>query len=865
MTKRLLVISLAAFMLLAGWPRFFIFPPPITSVYGDSAGPRYTGTGADDATVGTVTWSSPTNIYADTNYATAALGKSAVSHYLKATNFGFTIPDNSTINGITVTIDRREGNTQAAGGIKDNEVKLVDDTGVILSTSRADTATFWPTSDGIVSYGGVSDNWGETAGFWTSAKINDLDFGVVISVINTKVSGGGAAEDALVDYIQITVTYTPPQPDLTQIHYRWRNDDNNEASASWRKDEDTSMNRTKSVTMRLRVEISNEGFADSSSTAYRIEYATQVGGACGGGDESFAAVPVTATSEPFDIQDSTNLTDGASSTNISSGLTDENATFVAGQVKDTSNETSGITLTTTQFTEIEYALQANTNAVTGTTYCFRVTNAGSTTYFTYSAYPQWTVGEPIMDQKHFRWRNDDGGETSGTEDAGIIRPDTSDVTNNMAITGSACSGAAWCTLDDSVTQPTAGDIADHAAEGTDNELVTVNTGTIDLSGGTVPSIVVWLYATGSENVDLFANDPTNGQTTCASNASVPDPGWVSGTCTFASALSQSDLDSLTLTIRHNQVGGAGTNTYSTLYAQVNKNVTAATWKQNEDVVHSGQATASNIRLRFSVANTGEVSGSRDLNLEYAQRTDTTCGDETFVSVPVASGSPFEMVTSANFADSDPTTAQLTSTGTFTAGKIIEDPSNTSGSITIDTNYYTEVEYVFQAASSAGGNTYCFRVSNAGTALDTYTKYAEISVTAGGAVISVVLDTDGSITYGTLAALSSQDTTSSGLNDTQTARNDGTVTETFNIKTSNATGGTQWTLGSSAGSDIFVHEFSTNSGGAWTKFTTADSYQQLATGITSSSSQNFDLRITVPSTSTDFQQKNISVTIQAVQQ
>ncbi len=74
----------------------------------------------------------------------------------------------------------------------------------------------------------------------------------------------------------------------------------------------------------------------------------------------------------------------------------------------------------------------------------------------------------------------------------------------------------------------------------------------------------------------------------------------------------------------------------------------------------------------------------------------------------------------------------------------------------------------------------------------------------------------------------------------------------------------WTLGSSAGENIFVHEFSINGGGAWTKFTTADSYQTLATGIGVSSPQNFDLRITAPNPSSDAIQKSITITIQAVQ-
>ncbi|MFH1827007.1 MAG: hypothetical protein ABH812_01065 [bacterium] len=130
-------------------------------------------------------------------------------------------------------------------------------------------------------------------------------------------------------------------------------------------------------------------------------------------------------------------------------------------------------------------------------------------------------------------------------------------------------------------------------------------------------------------------------------------------------------------------------------------------------------------------------------------------------------------------------------------------------------------------------------------------------------VSVTLTSDGTVPYDIVALGGNKSTID--LSDTQTAQNNGDVTENFNIKTSNATGGTQWVVGSSAGSDIYVHEFSINNGGQWTILTTADSYQSLTTGITTTSTQNFDLRITAPSTSTDYQEKTITVTIQAVQQ
>lgn len=78
-------------------------------VMASTLGPNGTGTGADDASVGTITWSNPGNITAsDNTYATNLTGCiTSVSHYLKATNFGFSVPAGATITGITVEIERK--------------------------------------------------------------------------------------------------------------------------------------------------------------------------------------------------------------------------------------------------------------------------------------------------------------------------------------------------------------------------------------------------------------------------------------------------------------------------------------------------------------------------------------------------------------------------------------------------------------------------------------------------------------------------------------------------------------------------------------------------------------------------------------
>ena len=67
------------------------------------------GTMTDDAAVGSKTWSTPDNAKLNNGTYTAAQNGADTppqySHYLKATNFGFSIPTEARIDGILVEIE----------------------------------------------------------------------------------------------------------------------------------------------------------------------------------------------------------------------------------------------------------------------------------------------------------------------------------------------------------------------------------------------------------------------------------------------------------------------------------------------------------------------------------------------------------------------------------------------------------------------------------------------------------------------------------------------------------------------------------------------------------------------------------------
>lgn len=158
-------------------------------------------------------------------------------------------------------------------------------------------------------------------------------------------------------------------------------------------------------------------------------------------------------------------------------------------------------------------------------------------------------------------------------------------------------------------------------------------------------------------------------------------------------------------------------------------VPPATWKADEDT--TATATTTEIfRLRIGVGNSGSEASNYDYLLEYATKSEPICGDdETFYAVPItAITEPLEMATSSYVANGDPTTnATKLSTPigyTFISGKIIADPSNSSGSFNLGTNQYTHFEFVLTANTTG---TYCFRLTNAGTPLDDYPVYPELQI------------------------------------------------------------------------------------------------------------------------------------------
>lgn len=184
-------------------------------------------------------------------------------------------------------------------------------------------------------------------------------------------------------------------PNYQQIHFHWRNDDGTEATATSATSgvQDTTLaSIAKNTVKRIRIEISNSGGVSNISTQQlRIEYGLKsttcaaigswidVGAV--GGDWDMGASQLVEASDTTDVAVSIG------------GVTGANNTFLTpnGGQRETTSQTGNLTVANNNFVELEYAIQALAAATNGATYCFRLTNAGSTTNYTYTQYPQATL------------------------------------------------------------------------------------------------------------------------------------------------------------------------------------------------------------------------------------------------------------------------------------------------------------------------------------------------------------------------------------------------------------------------------------------------------------------------------------------
>ncbi len=155
----------------------------------------------DDATLGTVKWQDVDQCKkSDDVWATTstAMADKEISHYLKAADFGFALPDGALVTGVGIAVERSQGS--GAGTLKDAEVRVLVK-GQPLALVAKKTAA-WDATDAVITYGGSAELWDAT--LIAATDVEKPDFGVAVAV-----TAAGAATPRI-DHIEVTVHFEDP-------------------------------------------------------------------------------------------------------------------------------------------------------------------------------------------------------------------------------------------------------------------------------------------------------------------------------------------------------------------------------------------------------------------------------------------------------------------------------------------------------------------------------------------------------------------------------------------------------------------------------------------------------------------------------
>jgi type II secretory pathway pseudopilin PulG len=186
----------------------------------------------------------------------------------------------------------------------------------------------------------------------------------------------------------------------------------------------------------------------------------------------------------------------------------------------------------------------------------------------------------------------------------------------------------------------------------------------------------------------------------------------------------------------------------------------ASWKADPDTALT-VANNEQLRLRFSVANSGSLTDSSALRLEYGERV-TSCsaiGAASWHTVPNDDSLDWRSVASANYVDDEATTQQIGS-GAFTAATM-EESSSQGPSVSLNGDTSTEIEFAISPTTNTGDLSYCFRLTDNGTALDAYDFYAEANVVGDDNIYIIKVDSNGNALW-SAKRISSDDSSSNQI-------------------------------------------------------------------------------------------------------
>lgn len=158
--------------------------------------------------IGTIAWTSPTNVHADdgTRASATTIPAAGASRWLRA-YFDFAtgdvVPAGATIDGIELEVDTYSNDTWP---VRFNAARLVIGGSIGGTDVPSMPSTNWGASgtlgEAVITLGGATNLWSSTP---TAADVRGSTFGVAISVKNDEASKN---RNGVVDYMRMRIYYT---------------------------------------------------------------------------------------------------------------------------------------------------------------------------------------------------------------------------------------------------------------------------------------------------------------------------------------------------------------------------------------------------------------------------------------------------------------------------------------------------------------------------------------------------------------------------------------------------------------------------------------------------------------------------------
>lgn len=715
----------------------------ISTIYGDTIADIFPGIHV--STLGTQTVStlaSTTNVYLG--------GAFVLTENYKTENVtGITITESGTIDGSTditnVKLLYEMDNTAPY------DCASVSYNGTESAFGSVDTNGF-SGADGVSSFTGTSVSVSTTTAMCVYAVVDVLDSAVSSSTIDISINNPST---------DISASLLAPGPSTAQnipgttlvyndnatlTHYHWRYDDGSEALATSRTGgvEDTALTALQqSIPRRLRIQVSNQGSSSTPATQYRIESAPTTG-AC---TEATVWTDVGAAGGEFDMYDSTNLLDGANTTNIANGIggvTDPSGkTFLTPNagVKDTSSQTANILLSPNQFVELEYSVVASTTATEGNTYCFRVTDRGKP-ITTYTILPRATIAA----------------------DVSVTIATSSQIATTTASSSNLYIGSAFVITENSNSRNvTSMTIAENGSIDAQNKLSNIKL-YYDLDTSAPYNCAGESYQDGATKYGATDTDgfsSANGTSTFTASVTISTTSTMCVYTVFdvlSTALNGETINILMQNPSVDLVVSGGGSVSPSVSRDMNSSTTVVGpvltqthyhWRKDngsettaislsggtEDTPITYVAQTTPVRLRIEATNLGQISSpSKPFTLEYGTKI-TTCDAVGSWNTVGSSGGAWNMFNSTNLTDGTNSTNIGISSGGVTDSNVtfltpnsaIKDTSPSIASTSLSSTQYIEGEFSLKQTTNAGyDTTYCFRLVQNGNALNAYDIYPELT-------------------------------------------------------------------------------------------------------------------------------------------